>query len=56
MEKDNNNEKKGLLGRLIKVTKPKKGSCCSFEIEEIPECDDKKEKQSDKNGDNNCCN
>ena len=35
MDKENNNEKKGLFERLIKVTKPKKSSCCSFEIEEI---------------------
>lgn len=55
MEKENNNEKKGLFGRLIKVTKPKKNSCCSFEIEEIPEDEDNKEKKSDEDGGKTCC-
>ncbi|MGE5423552.1 MAG: hypothetical protein ACM3QW_09830 [Ignavibacteriales bacterium] len=55
MVKENDNEKKGLLGRLIKVTKPKKSSCCSFEIEEIPEDEDKKEKKPDKGDGKPCC-
>lgn len=55
MEKGNDKKKKSLFGSLIKVTKPKKSSCCSFEIEEIPENDDKKEKKSDKDGCKPCC-
>jgi hypothetical protein len=55
MEKENNNEKQGLLGRLIKVSKPKKNACCSFELEEIPENDDQKEKKSNQDGGKSCC-
>ena len=46
----NESEKKGLLGRLIGPKKAGKGSCCSFEIEEIPEMrEDNEGKASEKN-------
>ncbi|HRX22156.1 MAG TPA: hypothetical protein P5273_10600 [Syntrophomonadaceae bacterium] len=53
----NENEKKGLFAKLIDLKKPKQNSCCSFELEEIPE--DEKEKGTDKNSKdkdgNSCC-
>lgn len=52
------NEKKGLFGRLVGSKKVKKSSCCgSFELEEIPEEKDENtnpETPKDKKV-NSCC-
>lgn len=50
------NEKRGFFERLLEGKKDKKGSCCgSFEIEEIPDENNKdKETPKDKKG-NSCC-
>lgn len=43
------NEKKGFFARLVYNKKPKKRSnCCNFEIEEIPDENNKSEKKSPK--------
>ena len=51
----NENEKKSLFERLIGGKKEKKkSSCCNFEVEEIPEKNDK-EKETPKEGNGNSC-
>ena len=56
MKNENDKEKKGLFGGLFKTANPKKNSCCCFEIEEIPEDEENKEKKSDKDNTKPCCN
>lgn len=43
----NENKKKGLFAKLIDLKKPKQNTCCSFELEEIPE--DENQKCTDNN-------
>ena len=52
----NENEKKGLLERLLGSKKEKKGSCCcNFEVEEIPEENDNKKESQKAEGDGKSC-
>ncbi|MCH3964611.1 MAG: hypothetical protein LKE46_10080 [Clostridium sp.] len=59
MKKENEkkeNEKKGLFERLAQNKKAKKNSsCCNFEVEEIPEKNNKGEKKSPKDKGSSCC-
>lgn len=48
------NSKKGLFQRLTGISKTPKRSCCSVELEEIPEENIEKE-DTDKNKKNNSC-
>lgn len=49
------NEKKGLFQKLIRINKTPKGSCCSIELEEIPEENIKKEDIEKNKKNNSCC-
>ena len=54
----NENEKKGLFGRLAGNKNTKKSSCCcNFEVEELPEenSGNKDEKETKKDKGNSCC-
>lgn len=48
------NGKKGLFQRLTEIHKTTRSSCCSIELEEIPEENTEKE-DTDKNKKNSCC-
>lgn len=52
----NENEKKGLLGRLIGGKKENNCCCGNFRIEEIPEEADPKKNESNSTQNSNCCN
>jgi len=49
----NENEKKGLFGRLGGNKKTKNSCCCNIKIEEIP--DEKEKNVDDTPSDHNCC-
>lgn len=49
------NEKKGLFQRLTGINNTKKSSCCSIELEEIPEKIIGKKDTEKKEKKNSCC-
>lgn len=49
------NEKKGLFQRLTSINITPKSSCCSIELEEIPEKSTEKQKSEKKEKKNSCC-
>lgn len=53
----NENEKKGLLERLLGSKKAKKGSCCCIQLEELPEenTDNRDQKTEEKDNCSSCC-